>query len=696
MRAWLRILLLVLSVVAAVSLLKTCDIANYKDSMRKKAIVHIQQLFPQTVHDIDQRVEEAMRTARERITALCAISAQEQNWSNTALAYDRAVAYEFMPVFNVIWVIANTSKDQELRTKAQQSIEKLEKFSIDTFSHNEDLYKTFKRYVEGAALKESLSPENKRFLEDIMKGFKYNGFDLSAEKRDQVAALNKDLSVLALKFEENINNDNRAIFVTREELDGLDSDFITALEKNDEGLYKLTTAYPIFFAVMENCTNAQTRERLYHEFNNRAYPANEAVLKEIIAKRDQLAKLLGFESYAELNLDDEMVKSPQRARAFLDDLAQRIQAKEMEEFKQFTKDLPPSVVLSQEGTLNPWDRGYLIDYHKKKYYNIDKREIAQYFPMEKTIEGLLGIYQQFFNLSMEELPINGLWDDQVRLLEISKKNADRPLGYILLDLHPRPYKYTHACYSGIIPGLQGSDQPSVGIVLANFAQSTPNKPSLLKLEDEVKTFFHEFGHAIHGLLGITTLASYSGTNVKRDFVELPSQILEEWLCNPSIIKSMSSHYQTGEKLSDEVIDKIIASKNFSTGFFTTRQLCLAYISLDCFENGADKDLEALFKQNFKRMRRHETYNPQDHMLFSFGHLTGYGARYYGYLWSKVFALDIFDMISSQDALLNPNVGERYAATILAPGGSQDPNDMLKNFLGREPSAHSFFKDLGIE
>jgi thimet oligopeptidase len=665
---------------------------NQKESM-KNLELDIPALFAKTPQEIEGRMNQAMEKARKSIDDICSIPAHERSWHNTAHAFDRARAYDFVIIANPISVLTYVSTNDAVRTKAQEALVQLEQFATEIFDQNVQLYKAFKEYVEGNAQRESLSITQQLFLKDIMDDFKRNGLDLPEEQRKQVLALNKELAALSVEFEQNINKDQRSITATREELEGLDDDFISALRKTDDGKYIVGTDYPTYFMVLEHCCNAMTRKRLYHEFNNRAYPANQEILKKIIEKRDQLARLLGFESYAHLNLDNEMVKSPERAREFLDSVATKICAKEQQEFEQFCKDLPASVVL-YNGKLNPWDRAFLFAYHKKKYYSVDEREIAQYFPMEKTVQGLLDIYKRFFNLSMEESPISGLWDDQLRLIKIGRSGESKTLGYIILDLHPRPHKYTHACEITVLPSFKESSYPACAVVLANFPKSTATKPSLLELND-VRTFFHEFGHAIHELLGVTPIASYAGTKVKHDFVELPSQILEEWLWDPTIIKMMSCHYKTGKKLSDEMIGKIIALKNLSTGFFTTRQLCLAYLALDCYASGAQKDIDQILRENFVRMRKHELFYGDDHMCCSFGHLMGYGARYYGYLWSKVFALDMFNQIKAENGLLDPKVGERYTAAILSKGGSQDPNDMLKEFLGREPNADAFFKDMGI-
>ena len=233
----------------------------------------------------------------------------------------------------------------------------------------------------------------------------------------------------------------------------------------------------------------------------------------------------------------------------------------------------------------------------------------------------------------------------------------------------------------------------VALVIANFPKATATEPALLKLGD-VNTFFHEFGHALHELLGANTIASLSGTRTKTDFVELPSQMLEEWLGQEEILKNLGRHYQTGEPMPQEMITALQKLKQFGTGYFVQRQAYLSLMALDYFNAIEPFDVREKMEELAKRHISHVAYNPESHFYASFGHLNGYGAKYYGYLWSKVFALDLFEAIKSV-GLLNPEIGTVYIQKVLAQGGAKDPNDMLIDFLGRVPNANAFFKNMGI-
>jgi thimet oligopeptidase len=270
------------------------------------------------------------------------------------------------------------------------------------------------------------------------------------------------------------------------------------------------------------------------------------------------------------------------------------------------------------------------------------------------------------------------------------------LGTLLLDLYPRQGKYTHACQMTIIPTFMKNDEqqhPGLAVVLANFPAPSSEKPALLKLGD-VRTFFHEFGHALHALLGATQVVSLSGTNTKTDFVELPSQLLEEWLWDKQILKRVSSHYQTGLSLPDDLIDRIVQLKNFSTGYFVQRQAYLAQVALSYYNAETEINVQHVMQQLYTDIITHVAYPKEAHFYASFGHLYGYGAKYYSYLWSNVFAQDLFAAIK-KEGLTNQTVGKKYIASILKPGGTQNPTDMLVAFLGRKPRSEAFFAAMGL-
>jgi len=676
----------------------TCETKHPALAQRVTSSGDIPSLFPTTPAAIESQVNEAMAKAKKAIEQIIAVPDDKRTYENTAQALDTVSALSDLAIIGtIVSILEMVSPEESIRTAAHAAIQKIDEFVVDTISNNVKLYEAFKSYAQENALKEQLSFEQRYYIQEKMKEFERSGLNLPEETRAKIAQLKKELAKLSQDFEVNIAQDNRTIEVPLEALQGLDADFIASLKKTEDGKYILGVDYPTINNVMENCSVGETRKKLFIAFNNRAYPANEDILKAVIAKRDELAHLLGFASYADLNMANSMVGTPEKAEHFLQELLVRCAPKVEQEFATITADLPEGITLSADGKINPWDWSYTKACYKKKNFTIDERKIAEYFPMEKTIKGLLDIYRQFLGVDFKEAPISNLWHPDVKLVEVYDINDGSRLGYLLLDLHPRPNKYSHACEIEVVPSVYGNNDAkpaAISLVIANFQKSTATKPSLLR-RDEVKTFFHEFGHALHALLGRTKVASQSGTAVKRDFVEMPSQMLEEWLWDKGILKMISHHYQTGEPLPDDLIERIQALKNFDSGDWTQRQAFLSEVSLAYYKPGAHKDVNGIMKELQKKIRVHVVVDPNDHFEASFGHLMGYGAQYYGYLWSKVFALDMFYEIKKH-GLLNPLIGRRYVHDVIGKGGSDDPNVLLETFLGRKPSQDAFFKDLGLE
>lgn len=651
-------------------------------------------LFPQTVPEIQDRTATSIADAKERIAQIVAIPAEQRTYENTMAAFDQVCAFSSIAFLNALTELTSmVYTDAAMRDAARNANMQISAFYVDEISNNKALYDAIKSYA--AATQESLSDEQRYFITETLVDFKRSGLDLPADKRDIVAGIKKELADLSLAFEMNIASDDKTVLVVQENLAGLDDDFIASLKKTQDGKYVLGMDYPTYFAIMENCSIENTRQELYRTFENRAYPMNESVLKTIIAKRDELARTLGFESFAQLDLENQMAKTPARVEAFLNELIKRSHEKEAQEFAQLVAVLPESVTLTAQGTIKPWDGAYIRAQYKKKHFNLDERIVAEYFPMEQTIQQLLHIYEDFMGLSFQIKPTQNLWHEDVQVIEAYDATTNQLLGYLLLDLYPRAHKYTHACHGNIVPAVtlaDGSQPYVVSLVIANFPKSTGTKPSLLMRKD-VETFFHEFGHALHGLLGRTRTASFSGTHVKTDFVEMPSQMLEEWMVQKDMLTKVSCHYLTQEPLPEELINTIVGLKTFDSGAFIQRQAYLSFVSLNYYAAGVHKNLDAIMRNLFTTIRPHIAYDDQTHMYASFGHLTNYGPKYYGYMWSKVFALDLFDTIKKND--MSPEIGKKYITDILSKGGSKDPMDLLVAFLGREPQQDAFFRDLGL-
>ncbi len=688
------IVILVLCCIGSWALVSRCmGKSNFSFTTEIHDTSDITHLFSAKAEALKQAVDKAITDAKIKISDIIGVATNKRTFENTIRVFDVLQATSSLAIAgNVLSVLHMVSPDESIRTTCQELLIQIADFSTSAINKNKALYEAIKAYANGNAQVESLTAEEKYFITKTLEEFERSGLGLPEEKLAVVSDLEKKVTALSLSFERNISEDLRTIAVPLEALAGLDKDLIASLKKNASGQYLVPTDTPVYTQVMEHCTVANTRKALYTLYVNRAYPANDALLQEIMAKRSAMASMIGFPTYAALSIYATMAHTPQAVEQFLQELVAKAAAKERAEFEALVQQLPEGVTLSAEGTIHPWDYMFVQSSYEKRFYDLDDRVVAEYFPVEHTLEALMGVYAKFFNLTFATMPVHGLWASDVRLVRVTERVTNNLLGYLLLDLFPRDNKFTHACHAPIIPAHAG-DTPSLGAIIANFPRAMGDKPALLTRQS-VSTFFHELGHALHSMFGKTAINSFSGTSVKFDFVEVPSQLFEQWLFDKDILRMISSHYKTGEPLPDTIIDRIITTKNLFAGYVVLRQSTLSHMSLSTYQNTGLSPAE-LLQQAYKQTPLHVMFSPENHMFASFGHLTDYGARYYSYLWSKVYSLDLFAEIRSH-GLLNPEIGKKLVDDILSRGGSQEPHDLLVAFLGREPNQEAFLRDMGLE
>ena len=659
-----------------------------------RSIEDVYKVIPTTVEQLHTWYKAVTQTFEKEIAALIALPEAEYSQETVIVGLDKAIA-QLMWLGAALEIIHLLSPDKEVREVGAHYYQEIQKFHQKLFLSNKALYQVLQRYNQKKDT-ETISQERLYFLKNTLEELKLAGLDLPDEQLEKVCALKNKLTELETQFQINIAQDNRTLTVSLDQLEGLPDDFIATLGKTEEGLFVLKSNYPTQSIIMRESVQSATRKAFSLMMQQRGYPKNIQVLNQVIQLRKQLATLLGFESYADLSLAQAMINKPADAIKLQKDLLPKALLKSQKEFELFAKNLPKGVALSENGKFYSWDYGYTVNYYKKKYYDIDEEKLAEYFPMQETLDGLFKIYQQFFGLSFKEIKNPQSWHSDVRLLEISKQDG-QILGYVFLDMFPRDNKYNHAAHGGVLHArkdVDGKVCPSVGTLICNFTPARGGKPSLLKY-NEVVTFFHEFGHALHYMFAATDLVSQAGTNVKRDFVEMPSQMLENWLEDKAILLQLSKHYQTGQKLEEQVIDKKLASLSLTKGSETTGQIFYGLLSLDLFDEVGQKDLDVTLKQYNQLTNNTTEFDEHNKMYCSFGHLMGYGPQYYGYLWTRILGADLFEIIK-KEGLLNPVAGKRYADAILVPGGSRDPMQLVEQYLGRKPNQQAYLKKNGFQ
>lgn len=621
----------------------------------------------------------------------------------SAVTYDNVVkaladdTCSYLTHRNLLDFPQHVSVDKALRDASVAADKKLSEFDVE-INMREDVFKNLLAARE--KLGDSLKPEAKRYLDRLIKLGERNGLHLSKDVQDEIKEIKKRMSDLCIDFSRNLNEENTVLEFTEPELDGVPADFLKSLEKAENGKLKVTLKYPHYFPCMKFVHNPNTRKTIEIAFNSRCIKENTPILEELIKLRQKKADLLKFPTHSAFVLDMRMAKNPERVSSFLSDLEKRLQVlkqQELDMFLEYKKADSEKYGFEFDNKINMWDLRYYMTRVEECKYAVDQNILKQYFPLDTVTSGLLNIYQVLLSLHFEPVPDAQVWHEDVKMYSVKDTIDNRLLGYFYLDLFPREGKYGHAACFGLQPGCllpDGTRQVAVAAMVANFTKPTADQPSLLP-HDEVETYFHEFGHVMHQICAQTEFALFSGTSVERDFVEAPSQMLENWCWEEMSLRQMSAHYKDGSAIPDDLMKSLLASRKANAGVFNLRQITLATFDQDihtCGEcNTADKYLE--LSQKILGIPATSGTN----MPASFGHLAGgYDAQYYGYLWSEVFSADMFHSRFKAEGIMSPKVGLDYRQYILQPGGSIDADDMLRNFLGRDPKPDAFLVSKGLE
>ncbi len=667
-------------------LLQKFDIAPFSEIKEAHYIPAIKALIASTKEQID-----IIANSNDSPTFENTVEAME----NTGMQLDRATS--------VFFNINSAETNEEIQKIAQEISPLLTNFKNDLLL-NETLFRRVKSVYESRN-KLSLNGEQSMLLEKQYKGFARNGANLSEDKKKQLRELDTELAKLALTFGENVLAETNAFqmhLTDENDLEGLpegakEAAAQIAKEKEKEG-WIITLDYPSYIPFMKYAKNRELRKKLSLAFGAKAFQQNERnnegnVLK-IVKLRHQRAQLLGYNSHAHFILEERMAETPENVNSFLEELLEKAKPAAQKEFNELEAYAKKLDGIDQ---LQKWDSSYYAEKLKQERFNLNDEKLKPYFKLENVIEGVFTVAQKLFGLRFEEDNTIDKYHEEVKTYRVL--DAEGVLVSIFYaDFHPRPGKRGGAWMTSYKPqqiknGI--NDRPHVSIV-CNFTKPTPSKPSLLTF-NEVTTLFHEFGHALHGMLANTTYKGLSGTSVYWDFVELPSQVLENWCYEKETLELFATHYETSEVIPMEYVQKIKESAAFHEGMQTLRQLSFGMLDMAWHSmnpSGID-DVKAFERKAFERTSLYPD-TPKTCMSTSFSHIFqgGYSAGYYSYKWAEVLDADAFDYFK-QEGIFNKKLATKFKDTVLSKGGTIDPMELYVQFRGKKPNPDALLKRAGL-
>jgi thimet oligopeptidase len=544
---------------------------------------------------------------------------------------------------------------------------------------------------------DSLEPEEKTLLDETLKEFRHRGAALDEEKRKEFLEIANNISVLQTDFRRTINEITTTVPFTEEELEGVPPAVYENLEKDGDH-YLCPLDYPVVIPVNTYAKNPETRKKMQTTFYQRGGKENTERLSDTLALRERQAKLLGFSNYAEYGISRKMAKTPQRVIGFMNDLKEKLTPLSdndtlvLRELKAKDQNLPLDDV-----NIELWDLFYYHEMLMREKYAVDQNKVKEYFPMASVIQGVLDVYQTVLNLEFKESDSPNIWHEDVKEYRVTDRTDGKTLGVFYLDLYPRDGKFKHyAVFTFMGRRIkEGKTLLPICSMVSNYEKPTKEKPSLLN-HSEVETFFHEFGHLMHTISNQASYSRFGLNGLLPDFVETPSKMFENWSWKEEVLSNLSGHYKDpSKKLPSDMLKRMIDAKLLNVGTFQLRQVAFSLIDMIYHTEGAE-DPNAVFKKIFSEVTKYDLLD-ETRFEAGFDHLMSplYSAGYYSYTWSHVYAEDIFTKFE-KNGFMDSKTGTEYRQKILAPGGSLDPDDMVKSFLGREMKMDAFMKSLGLD
>lgn len=631
---------------------------------------------------LEQWVRQRLDASQASIARLTAVKGK-RSIANTLQPYDEA-QNQLATASNQMYIMFSVGATPALRDKAQALTQK-----ISTEQTRLNLNPKVYQALAAVPLPDK-DAASRQYLERSLLLYRLAGVGKDEATRKQVQQLQDKITELGLTYARNVQDGALTVSATRAELDGLPEDFISNHKPDANGVYALSTDEPDSTPVLTFANNAELRRRMYLAYNTRAYPANKQVLLDLLTARQKLASLLGFPSFADLATADQMIGTPANARKLLDDVdaaSRDIQKKEYQQLMEFVRARQPGTAATTDA-----DTRYWVTQYRRHHYDFDAQSVRPYFAYDAVEQGILDVTARIFHVSFRQVKDVKLWHPSVTVYDVIDKG--KTVGRIYLDMHPREGKDKWFSAAPVVPGILGRQIPE-GMLICNFPGGEAGDPGLMLYADVI-TYFHEFGHLMHHILGSQQRwSAQGGFNVENDFVEAPSQLLEEFFTSYGVVSSFAKHYQTGAVLPEDVMKRMLAASAYGRGRIMQANLFYSYLSLNVHDRPvAELDLDALQRQLSERYLPAQ-YVDGNRLYASFTHLTGYSSNYYTYTLDKVISLDFYSRFNREHPLDGPMTAE-YRAKVIDPGATRPATQLVQDFLGRPQNIGALKTWLGAQ
>jgi oligopeptidase A len=688
--------ILLFFVVVDLSAAETKSVDDFRAAAAKANAVLAIPEWEQTPEAIEASIKDAIAKANTALDQIGAQDLAKVTFKSTVVALDD-LTYQANNAANRATIIKETNTNAAMRTAAENAVKAFQDWAVG-IDYREDVYKAIKAFADTHP---KLSGEDEKLLNETLRDYRRAGLELPPDQRKEVEQLRKELSKLGTDFDTNIVSASAPVIFTKADLDGLPESFFVSpgVKTGDDAYTVMANVTWQYNTVEENAKSEATRKQLYLVRETLAKDKNVSVLNQMLALRNKIALRLGYKSWDDFQTEIKMAKNGANAEKYINDLVAGIQPKFASEVAELQK-MKAADTHDPAAKIDIWDWRYYGNQLKKQKYAVDTEALRAYFPFQKVLEGMFNIYQSIFGLKFKQITAPYKWIDNLQLYLVTDSTSGEPLGMFYLDMFPREGKFNHFAEFEIIGGKllpDGKYQRPTVALLCNFPPASADKPSLMTHTD-VETLFHEFGHALHSITTRAKYGRFAGTHVPGDFVEAPSQMLQNWVWDKKVLDTFAADYRDpSKKIPADIVQKMNDAKKATAGVLYRRQFAFASLDLALHERHTEDDpygcvaisnpiLEKVFLP----------IDPSTTFVSYFGHLNGYDAGYYGYAWADAIAADMATVFEkAKDGYLDKQAGLKLRREIYEPGDSRDVTVSIEKFLGRKQSIQPFLKKIGI-